>query len=149
MASKKKIGLAWQMFIGLILGVIVGALVDTQFAQTYLQPLGTLFIRLIRMVVVPLVIATLIAGAANISDVSKLGRVAVKILICYAGFTAVAVMCGLLFAQWIDPGVGLSLTTEGLKAKAVTAPPCSASVLPPWAKTAGRSSRSLTSSARR
>jgi len=123
MASKKKIGLAWQMFIGLILGVIVGALVDTQFAQTYLQPLGTLFIRLIRMVVVPLVIATLIAGAANISDVSKLGRVAVKILICYAGFTAVAVMCGLLFAQWIDPGVGLSLTTEGLKAKAVTAPP--------------------------
>lgn len=123
MASKKKIGLAWQMFIGLILGVIVGALVDTQFAQTYLQPLGTLFIRLIRMVVVPLVIATLIAGAANISDVSKLGRVAVKILICYAGFTAVAVICGLLFAQWIDPGVGLSLTTEGLKAKAVTAPP--------------------------
>ena len=123
MASKKKIGLAWQMFIGLILGVIVGALVDTQFAQTYLQPLGTLFIRLIRMVVVPLVIATLIAGAANISDVSKLGRVAVKILICYAGFTAVAVMCGLLVAQWIDPGVGLSRTTEGLKAKAVTAPP--------------------------
>ena len=86
MASKKKIGLAWQMFIGLILGVIVGALVDTQFAQTYLQPLGTLFIRLIRMVVVPLVIATLIAGAANISDVSKLGRVAVKILICYAAY---------------------------------------------------------------
>ena len=41
MASKKKIGLAWQMFIGLILGVIVGALVDTQFAQTYLQTLGT------------------------------------------------------------------------------------------------------------
>ena len=70
MAGKLKISLAWQMMIGLALGVIVGAVVDSQFAQTYLQPLGTLFIRLIRMVVVPLVIATIIAGAAGISDTS-------------------------------------------------------------------------------
>ena len=54
-------------------GAIVGAVVDSQFAQTYLQPLGTLFIRLIRMVVVPLVIATIIAGAAGISCVAGAG----------------------------------------------------------------------------
>ena len=84
MAGKLKISLAWQMMIGLALGVIVGAVVDSQFAQTYLQPLGTLFIRLIRMVVVPLVIATIIAGAAGISDTSKLGRVAGKVLVVYA-----------------------------------------------------------------
>lgn len=76
MSSKIKISLAWQMMIGLALGIVVGALVDSSFAQTWLQPLGDLFIRLIRMVVVPLVLATIIAGAAGISDTSKLGRVA-------------------------------------------------------------------------
>ena len=62
MSSKIKISLAWQMMIGLALGIVVGALVDSSFAQTWLQPLGDLFIRLIRMVVVPLVLATIIAG---------------------------------------------------------------------------------------
>ena len=80
MASKPKLSLAWQMMIGLALGVVVGAFVDSAFAQTYLQPLGQLFIRLIRMVVVPLVIATIIAGCAGIADTSKLGRVAGKVL---------------------------------------------------------------------
>ena len=122
MASKCRISLAWQMMIGLALGVIVGAIVDSQFAQTYLQPLGTLFIRLIRMVVVPLVVATIIAGAAGISDTSKLGRVAGKVLIVYAVTTAIAVAIGLLFANLIQPGLGLDLSTDGLVVKAVKAP---------------------------
>ena len=95
MSSKIKISLAWQMMIGLALGIVVGALVDSSFAQTWLQPLGDLFIRLIRMVVVPLVLATIIAGAAGISDTSKLGRVAVKVLLVYAVTTGIAVACGL------------------------------------------------------
>ena len=122
MAGKLKISLAWQMMIGLALGVTVGAVVDSQFAQTYLQPLGTLFIRLIRMVVVPLVVATIIAGAAGISDTSKLGRVAGKVLIVYAVTTAIAVAIGLLFANLIKPGLGLDLSTDGLVVKAVKAP---------------------------
>lgn len=67
-----------QMMIGLVLGVVVGMFISSDFATTYLKPLGDLFIRLIRMVVVPLVFATLVAGAAGISDISKLGRVAIK-----------------------------------------------------------------------
>lgn len=110
------------MMIGLALGVVIGALVDSSFAQTWLQPLGTLFIRLIRMVVVPLVVATIIAGAAGISDTSKLGRVAVKVLAVYAITTAIAVACGLVFAQIVHPGFGLDLSTEGLKAKDVVPP---------------------------
>ena len=111
------------MMIGLVVGVIVGALVDTHFAQTWLQPLGQLFIRLIRMVVVPLVIATIIAGAAGISDTSKLGRVALKVLVVYALTTAIAVAFGLVFANLMHPGLGLDLSHEGLKAKDVVAPP--------------------------
>ena len=129
MASKCRISLAWQMMIGLALGVIVGAIVDSQFAQTYLQPLGTLFIRLIRMVVVPLVVATIIAGAAGISDTSKLGRVAGKVLVVYAITTAIAVAIGLLFANLIQPGLGLDLSTDGLVAKAVKAPSLSETLL--------------------
>ena len=123
MSSSKKFGLAWQMLIGLALGIIVGAFIDSSFAQTWLKPLGDLFIRLIRMVVVPLVIATIIAGAAGISDTSKLGRVAFKVLVIYAITTALSVAVGLIFASFIQPGVGLDLSTEGLKAKDVVPPP--------------------------
>lgn len=123
MSSKMKISLAWQMMIGLALGVVIGAIVDSSLATTYLKPLGDLFIRLIRMVVVPLVIATIIAGSAGISDTSKLGRVAVKVLLIYAATTGIAVACGLFFAGLIQPGQGLDLSTEGLQAKTVTAPP--------------------------
>lgn len=130
MTSKKpKISLAWQMMIGLAVGIVVGALVEQETAKTFLQPLGDLFIRLIRMVVVPLVVATIIAGAAGISDTSKLGRVATKTLIAYALTTALAVAIGLVFASAIQPGVGLDLSTEGLAAKAVEAPPLTQTLL--------------------
>lgn len=127
--KKAKIGLAWQMVIGMVLGVIVGALVTKDFAATWLQPLGDLFIRLIRMVVVPLVLATLIAGAAGISDLSKLGRVAIKILLVYMVGSAIAVTFGLIIANFIEPGLGINLSTEGLKAKAVVAPPLTQTLL--------------------
>lgn len=124
MAKSKSasMGLAMQMLIGLVLGVIVGMFLDSQFATTYVKPFGDLFIRLIRMVVVPLVFATLVAGAAGISDVSKLGRVAIKTLVIFMVTSAIAAIFGLLIANIIDPGIGLTLSTEGLKAAQVKAP---------------------------
>ena len=124
MAKSKSgsMGLAMQMLIGLVLGVIVGMFLDSQFATTYVKPFGDLFIRLIRMVVVPLVFATLVAGAAGISDVSKLGRVAIKTLLIFLITSAISVIFGLVIANIIDPGVGLTLSTEGLKAAQVKAP---------------------------
>lgn len=124
MAENKKslMGLPTQMLIGLVLGVVVGMFSSAEFAQTWFRPLGDLFIRLIRMVVVPLVFATLVAGAAGISDVGKLGRVAVKTLLLFMATSAVAVAMGLIVANIIDPGVGVTLSTEGLKAAQVNAP---------------------------
>ncbi len=126
--TKKKsfwLGLPMQMMYGLILGVLVGCVVSTDFATTYLQPLGTLFIRLIRMVVVPLVLATLIAGAAGLGDASKIGSIAVKTILVFAITTAIAVTIGLIVANLMEPGVGLTISVEGLKAKAASAPPLS------------------------
>ena len=97
-----------QMCIGLVVGVIVGAFVSADVGTTWFKPLGDLFIRLIRMVVVPLVFATLVAGAAGITDISKLGRVAVKILLCYMITTTIAVAFGLGIAEIINPGLGLT-----------------------------------------
>lgn len=125
MAEKKKsllLSLPVQMCIGLVVGVIVGAFVSADVGTTWFKPLGDLFIRLIRMVVVPLVFATLVAGAAGITDISKLGRVAVKILLCYLITTAIAVAFGLGIAEIINPGLGLDLSTSGAVAKVVKAP---------------------------
>ena len=124
MAEKKSSmwGLPMQILAGLILGIVVGMFVSADIAQTWFRPLGDLFIRLIRMVVVPLVFATLVAGAAGISDVSKLGRVAVKTLLIFMVTSAISVIFGLVIANMIDPGIGVTLSTEGLKAAQVKAP---------------------------
>lgn len=127
MSTKKSFwfGLPMQMMYGLALGVAVGAVVSADFATTYLQPLGTLFIRLIRMVVVPLVLATLIAGSAGLGSVAKIGSIALKTLFVFMVTSAIAVAMGLVFANIMDPGVGLNISTEGLQAKNVAAPPLS------------------------
>ncbi len=125
MAAMKKPGwlsLPVQMMIGLALGVVAGMFISTDFAVTYLKPLGDLFIRLIRMVVVPLVFATLVAGAAGISDISKLGRVAVRTIILFMVTSAISVVFGLVIANALDPGLGLTLSVEGFKAASVKAP---------------------------
>jgi len=120
----KGLGLPAQMGIGMILGVIVGvAAPHVGLSASWLKPLGDIFITLVRMVVVPLVFTTLIAGAASVYDVKKLGRVATKTLLYYIGTTAVAVTIGLILANLLSPGEGLTISTEGLQAKSKTAPP--------------------------
>ena len=122
MSAKMKISLPAQMALGLVLGILVGCVVPQDIANDYLKPFGTLFITLIRMVVVPLVLATIVAGAAGISDLRKLGRVASKTLIYYFLTTAIAIIIGLILALLIQPGVGLNLATDNLKATQVTPP---------------------------
>ena len=120
--ASRKMSLPMQMVLGLVLGVIVGSLASAEITGTYLRPFGQLFITLIRMVVVPLVLSTIIAGAAGIHDLSKLGRVASKTIIYYFATTGLAVLIGLVLANIIQPGIGLDLSTEGLKAANVNPP---------------------------
>ena len=117
---KARISLPTQMAIGMALGIVAG-MVAPDMGSTF-KPLGQLFINLIRMVVVPLVLCTIVAGSASVGDINKLGRVATKTLIYYFGTTAVAVVLGLVFANIFNPGEGLNIATEGLKAKSATPP---------------------------
>ena len=117
---KARISLPTQMAIGMALGIVAG-MVAPDMGSTF-KPLGQLFINLIRMVVVPLVLCTIVAGSASVGDINKLGRVASKTLIYYFATTAVAVVLGLVFANIFNPGEGLNIATEGLKAKSATPP---------------------------
>ena len=117
---KARISLPTQMAIGMALGIAAGMLFP-DMGSTF-KPLGQLFINLIRMVVVPLVLCTIVAGSASVGDINKLGRVASKTLIYYFGTTAIAVVLGLVFANIFTPGEGLNIATEGLKAKSATPP---------------------------
>lgn len=92
--------------IAIVLGVIFGESVGV------LQPLGDLFLRLIKLIIVPLVLATLIIGVASIGDIKSLGRIGSKTIAYYLITTAIAILIGLGIAFIISPGEGLSLDVE-------------------------------------
>lgn len=127
--ARHHIGLAAQMGIGMALGVAAGiAAPYFGWNAEWFKPFGQLFINLVRMVVVPLVFTTLVAGAASITDIAKLGRVAVKTLLCFVVFTVLGTAIGLLMGDFFHPGAGLSIAMDNLAAKNA-APPSLGKVL--------------------
>ncbi|MCM3727386.1 cation:dicarboxylase symporter family transporter [Neobacillus cucumis] len=104
----KRISLAWQIFIGLTLGIIVGAIFygNTHVAD-FLQPIGNIFIRLIKMIVVPIVISSIIVGVAGTGDMKSLGKLGGKTLLYFEIITTIAIVLGLLFANVFHPGTGV------------------------------------------
>lgn len=108
--KKIKISLAMQILIGLVLGILVGAVFyGNTNVQTYLQPLGDIFLNLIKMIVVPIIISTLIVGVAGTGDIKQLGRLGGKTLIYFEVITTVAIVVGLLSANIFQPGAGIDM----------------------------------------
>ncbi|MFM1897024.1 MAG: hypothetical protein RLZZ385_2098 [Pseudomonadota bacterium] len=97
-----------RIMIALVLGVIVGA-VWGEGAES-IKWIGDLFIRLIRMVVVPLVFVTLVSGVVSMGDPGKLGSLGVKTLALYMGTTVMAIVIGLLLATVLQPGAGVDMS---------------------------------------
>ena len=120
---KNKLNLTTKILIGLIAGIIIGLLFTSNpaFLDTFIKPVGTLFINLIKLVIVPLVLASLIVGAASIGDPKKLGRIGGKTLSYYLLTTAFAVTIGLVLGKIFNPGAGLSIPTDAA-AEATVAP---------------------------
>lgn len=107
----KRFGLAIQIVIGLILGILVGAIFfGNPTVATYLQPIGDVFLRLIKMIVIPIVIATLIVGVAGVGDVKKLGKIGGKTILYFEIVTTIAIVVGLLAANIFQPGVGVDMS---------------------------------------
>ena len=110
----------WQrILVGLVLGVAVGMLFKST-AQA-LVPVGTLFLNAIKMLIVPLVFISLVAGITAMSDSAKLGRISVKTIAIYLITTAFAVSIGLAFGTLFSPGEGMHMVASG-SAEAKQAP---------------------------
>lgn len=107
----KKMKLTTKIFIGLILGIIVGLFMqgNPDIAKTFISPIGTLFLNLIKMIIVPLVFSSLIVGAASIGDPKSLGRIGGKTIVYYLVTTAIAVIIGLILGTVMNPGAGLQI----------------------------------------
>ncbi|MDP4107956.1 MAG: cation:dicarboxylase symporter family transporter, partial [Bacillota bacterium] len=104
----KKISLAWQIFIGLVLGIIVGAVFyGNPHVEQILTPFGAIFLRLIKMIVVPIVISCLVVGVAGAGDMKSLGKLGGKTLIYFEIITTIAIVVGLLVANMVHPGTGV------------------------------------------
>ncbi len=100
--------LHWQIIIGLTLGLIYGVIAASQgwgqFTTDWIAPWGTIFVNALKLIAVPLVLASLVTGVASLSDLRKLSRIGGKTIAIYIGTTAVAVTIGLLVVNIMKPG---------------------------------------------
>lgn len=96
--KKMKVSLAWQIVIALILGILVGAFLHYSpeyrdaLVNNFLTPLGSIFINLIKMIVIPLVVSMLILGIANTSHGSHLGKLGFKTILYFEVITTIAIL---------------------------------------------------------
>ncbi len=104
----KKLPLHWQIIIGMILGVLWGLLATNigaeQFTSDWIKPWGKIFINLLKVIAVPLVLFSLIAGVANLQDLSRLSRMGGKTVALYLFTTLLAVTIGLTYVNITQPG---------------------------------------------
>ena len=97
MQQKKKLSLATQIFIALVLAIVVGLLMGDyyDFANAYIKPFGTIFLNLIKFIVVPIVLFSIMCGIISMKDVRKVGSIGLKTVAYYMCTTAVAIVIGL------------------------------------------------------
>jgi proton glutamate symport protein len=117
---KGGIGLTQKIFIGLALGIALGAYINNvnpAWAE-YIRPFSQLFLRLIKMIIAPLIFATLVAGTAGAGHFKAVGRMGLRAIIYFELVTTIALLIGLLAVNIAKPGVGISLPAAGSEVSA-------------------------------
>ncbi len=109
---KIKFNLVTQIIIAFVLAIILGSAFGSSI--DFLKPFGDLFLRLIKFIIAPLILSTLVVGVAGSSNPKQLGRIGIKTVAYYLVTTAVAIVIGLAVAFMISPGKGVTISTEGL-----------------------------------
>jgi Na+/H+-dicarboxylate symporter len=103
------------IIVALIIGVIMGGVVHTQYPDSApgfaknIKLLGTMFIRLVQMIIAPLVFTTLVVGIAKMSDIKMIGRVGSKAMLWFITASLVSLFIGLAFVNWLEPGLVMQL----------------------------------------
>ena len=127
----KRLSLTTWIFIALILGVLAGMALQgaPEIADTYIKPFGTIFLNLIKMIVVPLVLFSIIAGVVSQDDVKKVGAIGGKTGLFYLATMACAVTLGLIFANVMNVGAGYTMPSGELANEATEPPSLSDSIV--------------------
>jgi len=112
--TKKKLGLAFWIFIAMVAGIVVGLcfLKNPGFTTAYIKPIGTIFINLLKFIVVPIVVLSLICGMISMKDIKKVGSIGWKTIVYYMATTLVAIVIALVVAN-IFKGAFPLLDTTG------------------------------------
>lgn len=119
----KKLELHWKIIIGMVLGILFGFLMNTVgggkgFVTDWIAPFGTIFINLLKLIAVPLILASLIKGISDLKDISKIKSMGLRTIIIYVGTTLIAIVIGLSIVNVIKPGAGMPQDTiEKIKLK--------------------------------
>ena len=109
--------LSIKIFIALVLAVIVGLIAGEPalpFINWWIAPIGTIFINLIKMMIVPVVLCSLVVGMTSLGDTTKLGRIGIKTILLYLVTTAIAIVIGFGVAGLAHPGLGLQMTSDAV-----------------------------------
>jgi Na+/H+-dicarboxylate symporter len=119
----KKLALHWKIIIGMILGIIFGFIMNSVdggkgFVSDWIAPFGTIFINLLKLIAVPLILASLIKGISDLKDISKIKSMGLRTIGIYISTTLVAIIIGLSIVNTIKPGKGMPQETiEKIKLK--------------------------------
>lgn len=103
----KRIELYWQILIAFVLAILFGIFFKNQVH--YVAWMGVVFIKALKMIIIPLIFASMISGVSNIGDAKNLGRLGAKTIAYYLGSSVLALFTGLLFVNLIKPGIGADL----------------------------------------
>ena len=122
--KKLKSNLAAQIFIALVLAIVVGLLFgkNPDFLSNYIKPFGTIFLNLLKFIVCPIVLFSILCGMISMKDIKKVGSIGIKTIIYYLGTTAVAILIGLVMGQ-LCKGMFPALSTSELVYEAKEATP--------------------------
>lgn len=120
----KRLSLTSWILVALVLGVLCGLALQSnpEIANTYIKPIGTIFLNLIKMIVVPLVVFSIMTGVISLQDVKKVGAIGGKTILFYMVTTAFAVVIGLAFANVLNVGGGFTMPVSELSYEAKEAP---------------------------
>jgi len=113
----KKLALHWQILLGMVLGVAVGVLMTSfdggkEIIQDWVKPFGTIFINSLKLIAIPLILAALITGVADLKDISKLSKMGGTTIAIYVTTTVIAVSIGILLVNIVKPGNSITETTR-------------------------------------
>jgi len=112
----KKLELHWKILIGMVTGLIFGFIMlqidgGYDFSTKWIKPLGTIFIKLLKLIAIPLILASLIKGISDLKDISKFRSIGLRTIVIYIGTTVIAITIGLLLVNAFQPGEGISEET--------------------------------------